>query len=277
MNFILFILLKSGGKTYQITEEDLEDDRRRAEGSIWKLMRHRNIAICVLLNSALMILAVAINEGLPLWVVNRVENYGFDMTSAQIGLVFTILGPMQTICQLLIFPRFIKRVGYVDTLTYCLVMVGVFSMIMPNVYYLVNTSMIAVWIGLLSCFILLVMHRSSAFTSIFALLSNVCTNEQKAAANGTSMSLAALAGVIGPIVGGSVLAWSIERDNPTYPFDFSALWVLMALLSWIAAVLAHQLPESANRKLTDEAILASKAHSARSGNDLQITEIETSS
>lgn len=252
---------KAGGISYQVTALDLEDDHRRAEGSISQLIKHRPIIICVSLNACLMILAVAINEGLPLWVVNSIDNYGFDMTSSQIGLIFTILGPMQTICQLLIFPRFVKRVGYVDTLKYCLIMVGVFSMIMPNVYYL-NDSTIAVWIGLLSVFIALVMHRSSAFTTIFALVSNVCTNEQKAAANGVSMSFAALAGVIGPVVGGSVLAWSIERENPSYPLDFSALWVLMAFLSWMAALLAHQLPESANRKLTKEAVLASRAHSS---------------
>ena len=226
-------------------EEQLERLERQQK-SVRSLLSHRPIAICIALNCCLMVLAVIINEGVPLWVVNDSQHFGFGFSSSAIGTIFTVLGPMQAITNLFIFPRVVQRFGYLATFRYCLSVVCLLCLIMPFIYYL-SFSQVLVWIGLLGLFTLLVMHRSSGFTACFVLLNNTADNAQKASANGLAMSFASLAGVISPVVGGSVLAWSIEAGLP-WPLDHSAMWMLCAVVAVIGWILIGKLPESANHK-----------------------------
>ena len=227
--------------------EEAAEQASKERRSVGRLLRHREIRIMVSLNAILMVLALVINEGLPLWVVNDEEHFGFSFSSAAIGAVFTVLGPMQSLTQLLIYPRVSKRKGYLWTFRYCLAMVGVFCMLIPFTFYL-SFSRVLVWVGLVGAFVLLVLHRSSAFTTCFVVLNNVCTDELKASANGLAMSVASLAGVVSPIVGGSLLAWSIDAGF-VWPFDHSMMWTFCAAVCAVGWYLVGLMPQSANKKL----------------------------
>ena len=228
--------------------EEAEEATAAHRLSPLRLLHHREIRIMVLLNAILMVLALVINEGLPLWVVNDEAHFGFAFSSSAIGAVFTVLGPMQSLTQLFIYPRVTKRQGYLWTFRYCLLMVGVFCMLIPFTYYL-SFSRPLVWLGLVGGFVLLVLHRSSAFTTCFVVLNNVCSDEQKASANGLAMSVASLAGVVSPVIGGSMLAWSIDAGLP-WPLDFSMMWTFCAAVCVVGFWLVGRLPRSANKKLS---------------------------
>lgn len=253
--------------------EEAEEKAAKARKSPLALFRHREIRTMVLLNAILMVLALVINEGLPLWVVNDEEHFGFSFTASSIGAVFTVLGPMQSACQLLIYPRVTKRMGYLWTFRYCLFMVGVFCMLIPFTYYL-SFSRALVWVGLVGGFVLLVLHRSSGFTTCFVVLNNVCTDEQKASANGLAMSVASLAGVVSPIVGGSMLAWSIDAGLP-WPLDFSFMWTFCALFCALGYWLVSKMPQSANKKLhVDEKKAEETAEAEAGGGAVELGKVQ---
>ena len=242
--------------------EEREETAALKRKSVWVLIRQKEIGVMVGLNAILMVLALVINEGLPLWVVNDEDHYGFNFDSSHIGIVFTILGPMQALSSLFIYPPIAKRYGFINTFKYCLFMVGIFSFLLPFTYY-VRASSALVWTCLVGGFILLVMHRSSAFTTCFVMLNNVCTDEQKASANGLAMSVASAAGVVSPIIGGSLLAWSIDAGL-VWPLDHSLMWVFCSLVSWFGVWLVGRMPLSANKKLSEhaKAAEAAKQHAA---------------
>jgi len=240
--------------------EERDEAAIRSRKSVWVLIRQKEIGVMVALNAILMVLALVINEGLPLWVVNDEAHYGFGFDSSHIGIVFTVLGPMQALSSLFIYPPIAKRYGFINTFKYCLLMVGVFSFLLPFTYY-VRSSAPLVWTCLVGGFILLVMHRSSAFTTCFVMLNNVCTDEQKASANGLAMSVASAAGIVSPVIGGSLLAWSIDAGL-VWPLDHSLMWVFCSVVSWIGVWLVGRMPLSANKKLSEHAKAAKLAEAA---------------
>ena len=231
--------------------EAREEAAVAARKSVWVLIRQKEIGVMVALNAILMVLALVINEGLPLWVVNDEAHYGFSFDSSHIGIVFTILGPAQALSGLLIYPPIAKRFGFIRTFKYCLFMVGIFAFLLPFTYY-VRAYRVLVWLCLVGGFIALVMHRSSAFTTCFVMLNNVCTDEQKASANGLAMSVASAAGIVSPVIGGSLLAWSIDAGL-VWPLDHSLMWVFCSGVSWFGVWLVGRMPLSANKKLSEHA------------------------
>ena len=237
--------------------EEKDEAAIRKRKSVWVLIRQKEIGVMVALNAILMVLALVINEGLPLWVVNDEAHFGFNFDSSHIGIVFTILGPMQALSSLFIYPPIAKRFGFIATFKYCLFMVGIFSFLLPFTYY-VRGSSAAVWTCLVGGFVLLVMHRSSAFTTCFVMLNNVCTDEQKASANGLAMSVASAAGIVSPVIGGSLLAWSIDAGL-VWPLDHSLMWVFCSVVSWLGVWLVGRMPLSANKKLSEHAKAAEVA------------------
>ena len=241
--------------------EEREEAAIRQRKSVWVLIRQKEIGVMVSLNAILMVLALVINEGLPLWVVNDEAHYGFGFDSSHIGIVFTVLGPMQALSSLFIYPPVAKRFGFIATFKYCLLMVGVFAFLLPFTYY-VRASSALVWTCLVGGFILLVMHRSSAFTTCFVMLNNVCTDEQKASANGLAMSVASAAGIVSPVIGGSLLAWSIDAGL-VWPLDHSLMWVFCSVVAWFGVWLVGRMPLSANKKLSEHAKAAKLAEEAR--------------
>ena len=231
--------------------EAREEAAVAARKSVWRLIRQKEIGVMVALNAILMVLALVINEGLPLWVVNDEAHYGFSFDSSHIGIVFTILGPAQALSGLFIYPPIAKRFGFIRTFRYCLLMVGVFAFLLPFTYY-VRAYRVLVWLSLVRGFIARRMHRSSARTTRFVMLNNVCTDEQKASANGLAMSVASAAGVVSPVIGGSLLAWSIDAGL-VWPLDHSLMWVFCSGVSWFGVWLVGRMPLSANKKLSEHA------------------------
>ena len=224
------------------------DSTTAPSASIASLLTMPTVSIAIYLNAIMAFLAIIQTEIIPLWVVLPPEYGGFSMQPTAIASLLMALGPFQMAHQVFIYPRLTARFGSKQLFRYALTGVGVFCALMPFTFYLrhVAPSGWLPWLGLVCCFIAMVLCRVTSFTCCFVLLNNACTPAIKASANGLAQSAASLAQIIGPVMGGLVFAWSVGVGK--WPIDFGLVWQIQAVVCAVGVWLCGRLPDSVDRK-----------------------------
>ena len=216
--------------------------------SIASLLTMPTVSTAIYLNAIMAFLAILQTEIIPLWVVLSPEYGGFSMQPTAIASLLMAIGPFQMAHQVLLYPRLTARFGSKALFRYALTGVGVFCSLMPFTFYLhyVDGGGWLSWLGLVCCFIALVLCRVTSFTCCFVLLNNACTPAIKASANGLAQSAASLAQIVGPVLGGMLFAWSVGVGE--WPVDFGLVWQVQAVVCAIGVWLCGRLPDSVDRK-----------------------------
>ena len=222
---------------------------------ILSLLSQHEVAVAIYLNAIMGYLAISHTEVIPLWLVVDAAHGGLSLRPTAIASLLMALGPFQMAHQLLLYPRLTQRWGPKRLFRGALTVVGVTCVIMPfNVYWTAVVGGVAgewvAWGGVVATFIVMVLARVTCFTSTFILLNNSAETRIKGSANGLAQSFASIAGIIGPIVGGTVFAWSSAVGR--WPVDFTLVWLLMAAVCAVGVGLAGTLPDSIDKKKTDE-------------------------
>ena len=216
--------------------------------SIAALLTMPTVSIAIYLNAIMAFLAILQTEIIPLWVVLPATYGGFSMQPTAIASLLMTIGPFQMAHQVLIYPRLTARFGSRALFRYALTGVGVFCALMPLTFHLnaVEGSGWLSWVGLVACFVAMVLCRVTSFTCCFVLLNNACTPAIKASANGLAQSAASMAQIVGPVVGGMLFAWSVGVGK--WPVDFGLIWIVQAAVCAVGVWLCGRLPDSVNRK-----------------------------
>lgn len=148
-----------------------------------------------------------------LWALDK---FGFG--PSQIGYLFTYIGLLAVISQILILPRVVKRLGEAKTIKYSLPIIAVGFLMIPFSIHLAL---------LLIANALIVIGNSLSSPSISALASENVDEKEFGGALGILQSGASLGRILGPILGGILFA----RFSPNAPFVISGgILILTSLL-----------------------------------------------
>lgn len=102
-----------------------------------------------------------------------------------------------------------------------------------------------------------------AFSAIMVLINNSCRAQYRGIVNGLGQSLANLARMTAPTLGGVVFAWS-EQNGLRWPLDFHFVFHLLGVLHVFLLLLSLLLPPAINEKMPERSqAAAAPASSAR--------------
>lgn len=101
--------------------------------------------------------------------------------------------------------------------------------------------------------LLLIKHGTAmtAFTASFMLVNNSVPVGRRGTMNGLAMMTSSMGKAVGPIVGGTLFAWSIADSEHPFPLNRFATFVLVALGNVLIFAGALKLPERLNRPFED--------------------------
>ena len=170
---------------------------------------------------------IIFSELFPLWAVAQTPQ-GLGWTAKDIGACLSIIGVISIICQIVLYPKFSQcfsplSLYSVPMIGYLLVYTGL--PLIPKLISSESTSL--TWF----CTILLLglknITGNFVFTSVMILVSNSASKDNLGYINGIAQAGAALARTMGPIVGGTIWAWSNE-NRYSFPFDYNFIFVVLS-------------------------------------------------
>eukprot|EP00762_Andalucia_godoyi_P000614 ANDGO_05294.mRNA.1 Protein ZINC INDUCED FACILITATOR-LIKE 1 len=200
------------------------------------------------------------DELTPLFMVRAVDQGGLAFGSLELGIQQAFSGAGLVCYQLFAYAKLANRFGRLFMLR-----LGLFGAI-PYFFLLPFLALFAAYRIPLWCVIILMMSTrpifsNSSFTSIFILINNTCLPEYTGEVNGIAQAAASFARSIGPLIGGSLFAWSINSGLP-FPFDIHFPFFLISILIFVDGCIAVRLPASINFPRASAASLSTAAHDA---------------
>ncbi|XP_019638482.1 PREDICTED: uncharacterized membrane protein YCR023C-like [Branchiostoma belcheri] len=111
-----------------------------------------------------------------------------------------------------------------------------------------------IWVAVILINTIVVLGSSTAFTAVMVMIGNSALPAFRGSTNGIAQSMAALARLLGPVVFGNLFAWSTDNGLP-WPLSYHLSFILVVLLSLLAALLSTRLPDSINCKREEEIVL----------------------
>jgi MFS family permease len=204
----------------------------------------------VVMYTMISLVSIVVNEIYPLYVLNGPENGGFGWEASEIGLVSTACGPVLMFWQAFIYHRLAVKMGVVKMLKVLLAIGAVQTALTPFCSLTVPLSSTIQWLVLGSHFIASTIIRVSCFTCVFVVVANSALPEDRGKVNGLAQAMASSVRAFAPPVGTALFAWSISEPVKQlgWPFDFSFMWNVLAILSLGCLGVAYCLPKWIERK-----------------------------
>eukprot|EP01059_Diplonema_ambulator_P026419 TRINITY_DN4370_c0_g1_i1.p2 TRINITY_DN4370_c0_g1~~TRINITY_DN4370_c0_g1_i1.p2 ORF type:complete len:443 (+),score=139.21 TRINITY_DN4370_c0_g1_i1:1625-2953(+) len=219
--------------------ETLQKVENRKKGSVrefvksWKQM-HPVIVYCVWSLQSL-----GATELFNLWGGTDRALGGLGLSPSKLGLVQSVTGVIVLISASMLQTPLIVYWGIKKLSILCLVLVVPVIAGMPLLRFvgderatIVAACVLFPWFQLLT---------SITFCTQFMFINNSNPPETRALAQGVGMSMASIFKCIGPIVTGSLFAWSISSAH-AYPFNFCFTWYVQAFFGFITLCLTLILP-----------------------------------
>jgi prenylcysteine oxidase/farnesylcysteine lyase len=124
-------------------------------------------------------------------------------------------------------------------------MLGISCAIMPNTFYFQYFhSRELAWTAVVAAYVLMVLSRVTCFTSTFVLLNNAADASIRGSANGLAQTMGSVAGMLGPLVGSILFAWSLN-NSLSWPLNFHFIWILLTIICLIGNRVATYVPTDA--------------------------------
>ncbi|CAM9108628.1 unnamed protein product, partial [Ectocarpus fasciculatus] len=193
--------------------------------------------------------AIIYDECLPLWALSSKEKGGLDMTSAMIGNVTSITGIPMLLFTFILFPILNKRFGDAACFRYAQLICNIFAVLTVGLAAagaLTGDAAIPV-------LVLLASGEKSfacvAFTANFLLINDSVNAERRGSVNGFVMTIGGIAKTLGPIVGATIYAWSINNGVRVPPCNFVFVFLCCFLIGVVTMLVQFEKISS----LADEA------------------------
>lgn len=199
-------------------------------GQFWEALKTRDVLVTMILYAVLAAVWICFDEVFAVWSLQSVETGGLFFREANIGVAHAISSIGMFVFQLFIFPPLDKRVGSRRTFQITCALLGPIAILIPFTNALAYSSNQALlWI----CIGTLMASKSAtgagASSAINLMINNASDPELVGSVNGLSTSIAALARLIAPTLGGSAYAWSLNNGLP-FPLDYRFVFLIMGII-----------------------------------------------
>jgi len=104
---------------------------------------------------------------------------------------------------------------------------------------------VLVYLGIYFIFLIRIMAGVFSFNASNILINNACPEGLGGRINGIAYGFGAILKAIGPTIGANLFAWSVS-NGLSYPFDYTFLYNIIAIISLISFFLTYLIPETIN-------------------------------
>jgi len=214
----------------------------RTEKSIFK---QREVWRVCILYSILGFTYTIHDEDFPLWSMTDASIGGLNFTTNQIGFTNGITGLAVILIQLFIYHRVATKLGLIATFRHGCIWALLTFLLIPwtNIY---ANNIYVVWVLMTVFAISKAVAGQLAFSSVMAMIANSVDFKQMGSVNGLAQSMVACTRAVAPTLGGVLFAWSVALHK-FYPLNQHFVFLLMAILSAITALLTIGMPLSINK------------------------------
>ncbi|KAF2073135.1 hypothetical protein CYY_005551 [Polysphondylium violaceum] len=249
--------LKKTGEL-NIEEEDDEENNPRPLKDLYK----DKIVIYACVSYAFLgLMFTMFDEVFPVWSpiprirdpeTGQVSGGGFNFESRQIGILQSCAGAFALVIQLTVFPNVVAFLGLLKTYRFALLMVLPTWLLLPELsrFVILDPSEIHThsypaifWVLLFPAYLCQSFASELTFIAIIVMISNSALPKDMALVNSIAQFLVSISRSIGPIMGSSILAFSVSH-NLHYPLDFRLVFILMACLCISLFFASFVLPKS---------------------------------
>lgn len=217
------------------------------------LRRDRGVVISCALYSILGFVFVFYEEMTPYWAFLDVENGGLGFSSTDIGIMLSIGCIIGMLFQMLVYPRIANKWGILKSFQ----IGGIFTL--PGFLLLPYTSLLSLlltsnkhlqtnalaWILLMIAILFIQVGAELQFVSIMISISNSAVPELMGTVNGLAQTFVALTRAVAPVVGSSLLSWSLTNGLP-FPFTYQFPFFVLVILAIIILLISMRAPTSLN-------------------------------
>jgi hypothetical protein len=188
----------------------------------------------------LSMVSITFDEVMPLWALSSFAKGGLEYSNVDIGEILSYTGGGLIVYTMLLFPRISDAIGPMRCFRFGL-RVAAPLMVLCTLLPGVVRSPRALYAVLVVNVLFVKLSTTTAFTANALLINNsVPAPSYRASVNGLAMSLGSCAKTLGPCVGATLYAWSIdgsaEGGGDSSAINFHFVFVLLALMSLAASL-----------------------------------------
>jgi MFS family permease len=189
-----------------------------------------------------------IEEIFPLLCLAPQSLGGYGLSVPRLGLLYMAGSAPQILFQLAVYPALVSRYGEKKLVAYQTLATGVSAALLPIPLLISNATVRFVFLAIVYSVCSAV--KSSSFTSFSVLVSNSSERRYRGRVNGTSQLVAALARVLGPLIGANLFALSVTSTSPLW--GPRSTFILAAAVMTVVVAISRLLPDSINKKLEEK-------------------------
>lgn len=222
--------------TYSSHADDAGVAARVAAIGKGSVLRLREVVVATWLYGLLCFIYTMDEEAFPLLAVGAMK-----LSSTTIGVIMGGCS-LVSMSAMLAYPRFARRIGHVAMFRWTMLLMGPAFAVVP-----LAGALGLGWHALVLLLFVLTAIKyilaSYVYTAVIIMISNSAPNASLGSVNGLGQTKAAAARMLAPVVGGVVLAWSMQHHGwlVNYGFLFVVLMLLSVLNAGIALTVGAEL------------------------------------
>jgi hypothetical protein len=227
--------------------------RPRREQSLVDFCRKRSVILPMLAYAMLRLVAIGLDDLIPLLFSTPKSLGGLAFQTEGIGLALLGQGVMLVFHVMFFFPLMQRRFGTLQLFRIASISTPVMFLLFPLLPYaqrVVPETGLYVLVQL--CLIAKVFAFSTGFTSVMILVNNSAPMRLIGTINGVAQSAAAFTSACAPALAGSAFGWSLE-DGREFPFDYHFAFIMFSALSLSLLTLSCFLDKKAGERYSAEA------------------------
>jgi MFS family permease len=185
--------------------------------------------------------SIIFDEILPLWLLTTADKGGLNCSSKAVGQILVFMSGPMMLFAFVGYPLIAKRLPTItcfytgQTVAFiCAFAISSVPTVIPIAAQTVSGSEGIRFSWTLFTVIVIAaivkMGTSLTFTSVSILINNTVQSAQRGSVNGLAMTVGSTAKSVGPIVGSTMYAWSINNGLSTFPLNYCFSFVVLFVL-----------------------------------------------
>jgi len=202
---------------------------------ICRAMTQRSVLLVLLTYCMVAWAAVVADETFSIWALVSRDTYGLGFETNQIAICLSVAGLTLVIFQLFLWPHLDRMFGIVSLFRCSVLGLGLTVAVPPFFHSAVlHLPWGMLWFFLIVLYVVRGASIVVSFTCSTIMQQNVAPPNMAGSVNGGIASAAALSRAIGPIAGGTILAWSSGCPGDVgFPFDYHFVFLLTGLVCFV--------------------------------------------
>ncbi|XP_068689943.1 uncharacterized protein [Montipora foliosa] len=214
--------------------------------------RNRNVLVSIAAYCILSFKVIGFDELFSLWAATPPHLGGLGFSTNQIGTSLVCVGAPLLVLQMVLYPKFERRLGAIRVFQLANAFIGVTILSLPFIHTYYNRSTV-LWTLLIGILLLMKLNVGFSFSSTGIIVNNTVRSEMLGTINGLAMTAASTSRAVSPVVVGSIFAWSISEGLKLgFPLNMHFAFTLLSIGSVLAIATSCVLPEGLNRRQPED-------------------------